>query len=389
MAPNPSSAALREGVTAFLSGLCDTTIWGLSGTERTERMLRRAGFDTVMIAGEPSRFGGTVLMVRADAIIDEALLAALQGRPDSVLVAPGERGYLALAALASPHTAGPASRFLHADSVRPADIEQAGLAALEAQDLSGSYNHALRKRAQPLAAVLTPDNARQMHRQTFDASYKGVTDLVTKFVWPPIAYPITRALARLHVTPNQVTAVGFTLAVATGLLFWHGYFASGLACAWIMALLDTVDGKLARVTLTSSRWGNAFDHGIDLVAPPVWWLCWWVGLGDHSSAWIFWSVWVVLGGHLAGKLVEQAFISTFALKVHIWQPFDSLFRLIAARRNPNLVILTAATLIGAPEAAYLALGAWIVASFDVHTIRYIQALVLRSKGMQIRSWLTG
>ena len=70
-----------------------------------------------------------------------------------------------------------------------------------------------------------------------------------------------------------------------------------------MALLDTVDGKLARVTLTSSKWGNVFDHGIDLVAPPVWWLrlVAWPGC-TTPIPWIAWSVWVVLGGHLAGKL---------------------------------------------------------------------------------------
>ena len=32
-----------------------------------------------------------------------------------------------------------------------------------------------------------------------------------------------------------------------------------------MTFLDTVDGKLARCTIASSKLGNIFDHGIDLV----------------------------------------------------------------------------------------------------------------------------
>ena len=40
-----------------------------------------------------------------------------------------------------------------------------------------------------------------------------------------------------------------------------------------MTFLDTVDGKLARVTLTSSRFGNWLDHGNDIIHPPLWWLC--------------------------------------------------------------------------------------------------------------------
>ena len=53
-------------------------------------------------------------------------------------------------------------------------------------------------------------------------------------------------------------------------LFWHGWFLSGLAFAWGMCFLDTVDGKLARCTLTSTKLGDVFDHGIDLLHPPFW-----------------------------------------------------------------------------------------------------------------------
>ena len=45
-----------------------------------------------------------------------------------------------------------------------------------------------------------------------------------------------------------------------------------------MTFLDTVDGKLARVTLRSSPFGNVYDHSIDLIHPPFWWWAWIVGL---------------------------------------------------------------------------------------------------------------
>jgi phosphatidylglycerophosphate synthase len=45
-----------------------------------------------------------------------------------------------------------------------------------------------------------------------------------------------------------------------------------------MTFLDTVDGKLARVTLTSSRIGDVLDHGLDLLHPPFWYLAWGIGL---------------------------------------------------------------------------------------------------------------
>ena len=98
-------------------------------------------------------------------------------------------------------------------------------------------------------------------------------------------------------------------------------------------------------------------------------------------------MWAVLGGHVAGKLIEQAFISTFGFKIHLWQPFDSTFRLVTARRNPNLIILSVAALAGAPGVGYLVLAAWIIICFDLHAVRYLQAFVLKRNGAEIRSWL--
>lgn len=373
--------------TAFLLGLCETGIWGLSGSDRAERLLRRMGIENVLIAGEPSEADGVVLYLRADSLVDQSVLEALRSQSNAVLVAETERGFVAIAARAPGGKSQQVSAFLQAENVVLRDVSFAGFRIMRADEFGDDYDSDLRKRSAPIAAVLTEDNVRALERASFEGAYKGVTDIVTKYVWPRVAFPITRLLARLAVTPNQVTFAGLVLSVATLILFWNGLFLAGLACAWIMALLDTVDGKLARVTLTSSKWGNVFDHGIDLVAPPLWWLAWWFGLGETSDPWIVWSVWVVLGGHLAGKLIEQAFISTFRFKVHMWQRFDSLFRLVAARRNPNLIILTVAALAGFPAAGYLAMAVWIVICFDVHAVRYMQAFVLRKNGTAIGSWL--
>ena len=45
------------------------------------------------------------------------------------------------------------------------------------------------------------------------------------------------------------------------------------------------------------------------------------------------------------------------MHIHVWRPIDSQFRLITARRNPNMVILVAALLFGRPDVG-LELVAW-------------------------------
>jgi hypothetical protein len=87
--------------------------------------------------------------------------------------------------------------------------EARGLTVLSPVELAGSYNSALRKKATPFVLELTEETARQIERATFEASYKGVTDFVTKWIWPPVALPLTRYLARRGVTPNAVTMASF------------------------------------------------------------------------------------------------------------------------------------------------------------------------------------
>ena len=90
-----------------------------------------------------------------------------------------------------------------------------------------------------------------------------------------------------------------------------------------MTFLDTVDGKLARVTVTSTRLGNIFDHGIDLVHPPLWYLAWGIGLaleppaiGGVPLSLLFG---VILAGYIGGRLCEGAFqlLDRAVLDLHV------------------------------------------------------------------------
>ena len=67
-----------------------------------------------------------------------------------------------------------------------------GIETLTAVALSGAYNSALRKREPPILEPLTAANVRQVETRLFQGSYKGVTDLVTKYVWPTPARIVTR-----------------------------------------------------------------------------------------------------------------------------------------------------------------------------------------------------
>lgn len=365
------AAAAPQGRTV---GASTVKVWSLTSRERLLRSFRRLGLSQLEAAGG-------VVLAHEGWVYDESLIGALARRPGVVLA---DAAGCAVAAHVASADAAAATAALEAGEV-PA---LAGLEVLTAAQLQGTYNDELRKREPPVLARLAADNVREVEKQLFKASYKGVTDLVTKYVWPTPARIVTRWCAAAGITPNQVTFASFLLVLAALYLFWAGQFALGLAAAWGMTFLDTVDGKLARVTLSSSRWGNVFDHGIDLIHPPFWWLAWVAGLQASSLplAQPGLILGVIVGGYVVQRLFEGVFIWAFKIHIHAWRRFDSFFRLITARRNPNLLILTAAVLAGRADIGIVLVAIWTAVSLAVHLLQLAQGF-LTPRGAVV-SWLT-
>ena len=391
----PSDHTPTDVKLALITAGAEFRLWGMSVAERNRRMLHRAGMETASRPADASRIGAgdenaQVLVLDGSAVLDPVLVQALRLRPDTVLVVEEPRGARAVAACLDAAHAEPFMAFL-AGGGRLRDMTGLpDVSIVRPDELAGTFNAALRKRETPMARILkqTTDST-AIERELFAAAYKGVTDIITKYVWPEPAFHLTRWAARAGISPNMVTSLSLLCSIAVFISFYTGHFATGLGFGWAMALLDTVDGKLARVTLTSSRWGNVFDHGIDLVAPPLWWLGWWLGMPGHDLPPAALLVVLVLGGHIAGKLVEQAFITLFGFKIHMWTRLDSRFRLITARRNPNLVILSVGLVLATPLAAYTAMAMWIIISLLFHFVRLLQAIDLEKTGRRPSSWLAG
>lgn len=363
-------------------------LWGISGRERLRRAFRRAGIDAERMnpsAAWPAE--GEVIVARADYLYEESLIRALVAT-DGVLLAEGVGGSgKPVAARVDAALAAAVARHIETGGQSPAP---SGLRRLGPAELGSAYNHALRKRAQPYLLSMQETPRIELERLSFAGAYKGVTDFVTKWLWPAPALMATRWAAERGISANAVTFVSLIFVLLAMGLFAEGWFATGLVAAWLMTFLDTVDGKLARVTLTASKWGNVFDHGIDLIHPPFWYWAWWHGLGASGVApgmAIDLAFWIVFIGYFVGRALEGIFIWQFGIELHAWRRIDSWFRLFTARRNPNLAILTVATLLGRPDAGLVCVAVWTIASTLFHVVRIGQAFLARRAGRRPVSWL--
>jgi phosphatidylglycerophosphate synthase len=383
-------------------GANDTRLWGLTAQERLRRIAEAQKMDmradgevlvNLGFAFDPSwlklaaatpglvvtRGGVPVLAHAGDA--REEIKRAMEAQ--TRLAASREGPGVGAPPEDSPPGGGPPSP---GSSLYPGRGEV--LAWEEAGDLK---NEELRKKERPFMERLAPETVRPLERASYFGAYKGVTDLLTKYLWPEWALVLTRWAARIGMSPNQVSLIGAALCLLATWLFHEGWYWPGLAAGLGFMVLDTVDGKLARCTITSSKMGEAIDHGVDLVHPPFWWWAWGVGLHSYGrpleTHLFWWTLAVIVGGYVVQRLIEGAFILRFGMHIHVWRRFDSRFRLITARRNPNMVILLAALAAGRPDWGLVAVAGWTVISLAVHLVQLLQAMAARAAGRPVVSWL--
>jgi phosphatidylglycerophosphate synthase len=365
------------------------TIWGRTSRERIERILGDAVRPCTAEQLADLAVDDTVLVFRGDYLYDDRLVSHLAATANLLLQ---------LDAPPNPAVAAhvPAARSKEALALVSGETAMADLPGVmrsTPNTITLAFQKKLRKSEPPFVLPITAQGRQALEQRLFDWSYKGVTDLVTKWAWPAPARRVVALAVRWRLTPNQVTLAGLVLVCIAGACFFTGHFAIGLAAGWLMTFLDTVDGKLARVTLTSSRFGHYFDHLIDLIHPPLWYLLWGLGLSAAQVQGLGLEpatcFRLIFAGYIAGRLVEGSFqLLLGRFSIFCWRPVDSWFRLITARRNPCLILLTASLLAGRPELGLLAVTGWTVAS----TLFLLGRLALAGRerlrrGEPLQSWL--
>jgi phosphatidylglycerophosphate synthase len=354
--------------------------FGMGAAERANALAIKARLDPADSA-LPDR---SVIYDDLDWAWDPEWLVALRDAPGSLLV---KDGHPVLVHVPDGIDAAPVLAAIRSGTA----YEGSSLRKLDADTMDLTYS-ALRKRDRPFVMRLDASDPEPVERAAYAASYKGVTDALTLYLWRRPAFYLTRWAARAGLTPNMVTAVGSALCIAAFFLFYSGWYWTGIAAGFAFMVLDRVDGKLARCTGLSSKWGNLFDHGVDLIHPPFWWWAWAEGLQAYGRplddrVYEMMIVGAIVFGYVVQRVIEGIFVRRYGMHIHVWRKIDSQFRLITARRNPNMVILVVALLFGRPDLGIELVALWTILSLIFHAVRLAQANARRDRGRPVVSWL--
>ncbi|MDZ4096077.1 MAG: CDP-alcohol phosphatidyltransferase family protein [Paracoccaceae bacterium] len=379
---------MTKDISLRLVGDVPLRLWGMDLREWQARAWNKAG---ARVGDDPA----ARMLLGTEWVLSPALQRGLLARPGAALIVPGDAaggggGHLAALHLPEGADAHTFQALIGQENPDMQALRDAGFHPGGLDDFAGSYDEALRKREAPYALSMRKVSPRAVEQRLFTGSYKGVTDLVTKYAWPLPAFHATRAAAALHISPNTVTTASLVLVVLAFWLFWIGAWAPGIVAAWAMTFLDTVDGKLARTTMSYSKWGDIYDHSIDLIHPPFWYWAIWQGAALASSgpsdAVLAGSFAIILAGYVLNRVQEGMFIKRFGFHIHVWQPLDSLAREITARRNPNMVIFMLAVMLGQPGWGLVAVAVWTLLWLLFHGVRLMQAMAQKTP---LTSWMQG
>ncbi len=319
---------------------------------------------------------GPLLALEADAVIDSRLLRHLAGLSGSWM-ARGEMG-AAQATVLRLEGDGPSLNSIGGSGRSLPELAQKSPQHGSVQELCPrdvpSYLRKLRRDLPVyLFRVVDPASRDRAERFLFRSNYKGSTDFFTKYVYPPLVWRAVRPLARWRVHPNVVSLLNVGLTILAVPLFAQGYWVVAFTLAYTMSVLDSVDGKLARLTFSASKLGDILDHGLDIIHPPLWYFAWaWaLGAGDLAAPVMQLAVWLAVF-YAMDRLVAGLFSARVGRSIHGCTPFDEHMRTWVSRRNINVPFFMVGLLLGFPVTAFVVIVVWQVASLGLHLLRLVQ-----------------
>jgi len=317
--------------------------------------------------------GAKIVGLSADCEIDERIVTHLASRQENCVFAAGEGAQRAAAFQIQEASADFNQETNSVLEIAESLVQRQRARQIDPETIDG-YIPKLRRTVPPYLLKITDKQVREETEHfLFHSNYKGATDFMTKHVYPPLVWRMVKPLARWRVHPNWVTAVSIVATFGAVPFFAAANWVPGIALAFVMSVLDSVDGKLARVTFTSSPLGNLLDHGTDVIHPPIWYFGWAWGLsgGDSFSGVFQAAVWM-LGIYVLDRVLERLFVACTGRSVQDFRPLDVKLRTFSSRRNVNLVIFVVALPLGLAVPAFYLIVAWQGLTAAYHLVRVVQ-----------------
>jgi phosphatidylglycerophosphate synthase len=197
-----------------------------------------------------------------------------------------------------------------------------------------------------------------------DHVQKRTLELPAQYFDPTFENLLIRRLAGTRVTANQVTLVTALLGFMVAALYYAGWLRVGVLVAIFVEVLDGVDGKLARITCTTSRAGE-YEHILDFFYENSCYLA--LGLHlSHGSPHALKAALLMILFDLTDNVAYSLMDVRLGLSLDNASPFLARLRLIAGRRNIYNWLFLVGFFLGFPNHAFFLAVVWAGITAAIH-----------------------
>ena len=206
--------------------------------------------------------------------------------------------------------------------------------------------------------------------KVMDSAQKGVLDFPARYLHPIPENYLARLASVTPITPNQITVLSAILAFVGTYWFAVQNFLPALLIAVVAGILDGVDGKLARVKLMSSPFGDRLDHSLDVSFEFSWYVALGWGLYQSVGDWSLFLYGIGLVGiMIVARGLSGLYLFQTGHQIHDHTAFDRVIRLFAGRRNIFVLVLLAGYLSGNLVNSFYVVIIWGLATIVVYALR--------------------
>jgi len=307
------------------------------------------------------------VVVAGDYLVDQRLLEWIATQPRDVMLDAG-------------NGAGAGVARLSKTALDASDLRAAGVSTVAVSSLPTYWEGMHGEVPLHLHRVTNGTEAEAAWKILLDYVQRRTLELPARYFDPIFENFLVRRLAGTQITANQVTLITTLLGFGVAALYFAGWLRAGVLLAILVEVLDGVDGKLARVTRTTSRLGE-LEHIADFFYENACYLA----LGFHFSANGYAHAWLVAGlmilFDLTDTLAYAAMDVWWGLSLDNANPALARFRAIAGRRNIYNWLFLPGFFFGFPALMFYFACAWAGITAVVHSTWVVSEAITQRRKM--------
>ncbi|KPV64861.1 MAG: Bifunctional IPC transferase and DIPP synthase [Candidatus Bathyarchaeota archaeon BA1] len=217
------------------------------------------------------------------------------------------------------------------------------------------------------------DDIKYAKRILVKSAGKGASDFLAHYVHQFIEDKIVYHISDLKIiTPNRLTIMTNIMAYCVTWLFLFGHLLTGSILAFMVGIMDGLDGKLARVRGHISRLGS-MEHPFDLLYEFSWFiaLSLYVYWNSNSALPLIICTFIVISIAFYRYCYDQ-FRKAMGVSLDDYGKFERVFRRVAGRRNLYNISILIGALLEIPLYSLIAILAHAILTAIVYAFRAVK-----------------